>query len=366
MSSAVVNAGALNAATDAVAASTVPPIETSQFIANRSYDLAFFILSPLLALALSFTIGLFRWPFEPVEGLGSIQPRVLFFGLIWTYAHLFAVVFRSHANPQIFNQHRLRFTVIPAVVFAVLLLSSWAVVFAILLAALWDVYHTSMQTFGFCRIYDSKRGNPPERGRTLDVWINHVVYIGPILGGLSLLTTIEGAHGVPALGWSAPARIYAWVAAAQPMITDVVVVAGTAFCLYYVFAYGRLVRTGYVVSWQKVSLLVSTAVTSIYAWGFLQPLEAFFVANFFHALQYYAIVWWTEKKAITRAFGLSRLAGGQVGALVAYIVAIAGVGAFMASEPDVGGDFVVALVLTIALMHFWYDSFVWSVRRKEV
>ena len=132
MSSAVVDAGALNTGAGAVAAST----GRSQYIANRGYDLVFFILSPLFALGLSFAIGLFRWPFEAVEGLGTVQPRVLFFGLIWTNAHLFAVVFRSHANPQIFNQHRLRFTAVPAVVISALLLSNWAVVFAGLLAAL--------------------------------------------------------------------------------------------------------------------------------------------------------------------------------------------------------------------------------------
>ena len=82
--------------------------------------------------------------------------------------------------------------------------------------------------------------------------------------------------------------------------------------------------------------------------------------------RYCAIVWWTEQKAITRVFGPSRLAGGQVAALVAYLVSIAGVGAFMMSTPEVGLRFVVVSALTIALMHFWYDSFIWSVRRNEV
>ena len=366
MSSALVNAEAPNSGRAAVAVPAVSPLGNSPFIASRSYDLTFFILSPLLALALSYAIGLFRWPFEAAAGLGTVQPRVLFFGLVWTNAHLFAVVFRSHANAQIFNRHRLRFTAVPGAVAAAILLSDWALVVAGVLAALWDVYHTSMQTFGFCRIYDSKRGNSPERGRMLDVWINHVIYIGPILGGLSLMTTIEDVQGFTGLGWNAPARLYSWVAETQPMIRSVVLVAGTAFCCYYVCAYWRLLRTGYVVSWQKVTLLVSTAITSIYAWGFLPPLEAFFVANFFHALQYYAIVWWTEKKTITRVFGLSRLAGGQVAALAAYLVVITAVGIFMASTPAVGGRFVAAAALTISLMHFWYDSFVWSVRRHEV
>jgi hypothetical protein len=145
-----------------------------------------------------------------------------------------------------------------------------------------------------------------------------------------------------------------------------VIVAGSLYCVFYVFAYWRLAREGHIFAWQKAALLVSTAVVSVYAWGVLHPLEAFFVANFFHGLQYFAIVWWQERSSIRRVFGLSRLANGQILALVAYIVTITAIGVFTCSRPEMGGRLVGSIAITIALMHFWYDGFVWSVRRHQV
>ena len=59
-------------------------------------------------------------------------------------------------------------------------------------------------------------------------------------------------------------------------------------------------------------------------------------------------------------------AGRRAAALVVYLVVIAAVGAWMTSDPPVGARLTAAFGVTVALMHFWYDSFVWSVRRHQV
>ena len=51
------------------------------------------------------------------------------------------------------------------------------------LAVWWDVYHSSLQTFGFGRIYDAKVKNNPTTGRRLDYWMNLFLYLGPVLAG---------------------------------------------------------------------------------------------------------------------------------------------------------------------------------------
>ncbi len=79
-----------------------------------------------------------------------------------------------------------------------------------------------------------------------------------------------------------------------------VLACGIPFLCYYVFAYWRLQQRGYVVSPQKIGLLVSTGLVSIFTWGFNTFGEAFFIMNFFHAWQYFALVWWSEKKNLTR------------------------------------------------------------------
>ncbi len=336
------------------------------FIATQTYDVFLFILPPLLALAVAELLSIFDAPFEVTDFLGAKARRISIFISVWTYAHLVAVLFRSHANPEVFARHRTRFTWVPLLLLVALLGSDWALASAIVVAALWDVYHTSMQTFGFCRIYDSRAGNPPECGRLLDVWLNHWIYIGPILGGLSLIPTLQVVASYQTVGWEAPLHWLDALAGIHREIRVCLIAGGSLFLAYYVFAYARLARRGYRVSRQKVALLLSTAATSIYAWGFLPPLEAFFVSNLFHGLQYFAIVWWTEKRRIRRLFRLSNLDGGQWLALLLFlsIVAVFGLGYELQNHRDL--RWAMAAGLVVSLMHFWYDGFVWSVRRKEV
>lgn len=338
----------------------------SGYIASQGYDVFLFILAPLLSLGVAEVLSVFEAPFQVTDFLGAKARRISIFISVWTYAHLVAVVFRSHGNPQVFARHRARFTWVPLALFAALLTSEWVLVTGIVVAALWDVYHTSMQTFGFCRIYDAKAGNPSEQGRRLDVWLNHWIYIGPILGGLSLVPTLQVFASYQSVGWEAPLRWLDAVAAVRGEIRLAVIAGGTLFFAYYLWAYARLVRRGYRVSRQKIALLLSTAATSIYAWGFLPPLEAFFVANLFHGLQYFAIVWWTEKRNIRRVFGMSRLDGGQwlALALFASTVGLFGIGYELQNYQDLRWAMAVGIV--VSLMHFWYDGFVWSVRRNDV
>jgi hypothetical protein len=336
------------------------------YIAWPAFDWAFFILSPVLSLVIAEGIARWAFAFERTTFLGGEDTRIAFFGSLWTHAHLFAVVFRSHVNQDIFRKHRLRFTLVPLVVFLGIWVSQWALVTAAFLTAIWDVYHSSMQNFGLCRIYDAKAGNPPERGRMLDVWINHCIYIGPILGGLSLVKTLEGLGGYESVGWGAPTQALAWIAAHHGEIRLVVLGVGAAFVAFYVAAWIRLVRAGHRLPIQKVALLLSVAVTSIWAWGFLPPLEAFFVANLFHAVQYFAIVWWFERRTLRRTL---RLGEGPTAALLIFAIfasVVAGAGLFYEAALHNNVRWMLSAALVISLMHFWYDSFIWSVRRSEV
>jgi len=70
-----------------------------------------------------------------------------------------------------------------------------------------------------------------------------------------------------------------------------------------ILAYCRLARAGHRISYQKVLLLFLTGVCSNYAWGFNPFGMAFFVMNVFHAWQYFALIWWSERKTLTRLVG---------------------------------------------------------------
>jgi len=337
------------------------------FIVGRVYDGVCFILAPLVAVLLVELASRSTWAMQPTSLFGINDRPLALFLSVWTFGHLFAVVFRSHANRDIFVQHRTRFVVVPIVVFVAMVFSDWAMVTGVVLIVFWDVYHTSMQNFGLCRIYDGRLGNPAQTGRLLDVWLNHLIYIGPILAGASLGPTLATLQSFKEVGWKAPVHWIGVAIAWQPTVRWIVIVGGVAFVVFYAWWYARRVREGYRFSTQKLALLLSVAVVSILAWGFMTPWKAFFVSNFFHGLQYFAIVWWIEKKNIARVLPMPKLGASALPTFLAFAAVLAVVGLGYRGW----GDHHVlrstgALAAVISLMHFWYDGFVWSVRRREV
>jgi hypothetical protein len=340
------------------------------YIVSPSFDLVYFILSPLIGLVIIRTIvlGEIQWFTSPQNLFGVVDSRVGFAIAVWTYAHLFAVVFRSHLNPQIFKLHRVRFTAVPALLFVGLMTSNWVLAIGLALTWFWDIYHSSMQVFGFCRIYDSRMGNPGDKGRGLDVYMSHLVYIAPIFLGLSFSSILHSSlREFKPLGLDLGPTVIDPLVAAQGTIIGVVLVGGSAFVAYYAYSFWQLSKQGYHYSPQKALMLVTTGAVTYYAWTFLHPAGAFFVVNFFHGLQYFAMVWWSEKKHISSRFGLSRFAFGHLVALTVFLVLIFGEGIWHNVAATHGQAlFAVSVATVITLMHFWYDGFIWSVQKHQV
>ena len=101
---------------------------------------------------------------------------------------------------------------------------------------------------------------------------------------------------------------------------------------------------------------------SIYSWGFNSWGQAFLIMNLFHAVQYLALVWAMEKKRIAQVM---RLPNRPQLALALYLGSCFAYG-FGVQALD--GDLTTlwAITMVVSLMHFWYDAFVWSVRRAQV
>jgi hypothetical protein len=316
---------------------------------------------------------------EVASFAGGDRTRYQLFVAVWIYGHLAAVVLRSHLNGPIFRKHPLRFTLVPVAVYLAMAFSLPVLLFGALLASVWDAYHTSMQNFGLGRIYDAKAGNPPAAGRALDIGINHVVYIGPLIYGASFLPTIAGLDQFQAVGWSWPSQLLAWLAANQRVLGNAVLFGGSAFVVYYVSTYWDLARRGHRISRQKVALLASTALVTIFAFGALDWFLGYAITSLYHGLQYFGIVWWTERGHLGEQLRLREHVG-VLALLFAGFVVAAGLGyeaalqagtrevsaALQAGGAASGPFWLFPIPFTISLMHFWYDGFVWSVRRREV
>ncbi len=280
-------------------------------------------------------------------------------------AHLVIVVFRSHFNPAIFALHPFRFTIVPLLLLASMGLSTWALIIGSVLTTFWDVYHSSLQTFGLGRIYDKLAGNDPRVGRRLDIILNFVIYAGPIAAGATLMDHVNEFSDFELVHAVFFTKIPAYVESNSGILSWLVIGTGVPFLAYYLFAYWRLARAGHRISYQKVALLFCTAVCSIYAWGFNPFGMAFFIVNFFHALQYFGIIWWAERKTLVRLAGGEGLRHASAAALV-LLIGFALVYGFLAGNYHGHNSWLVATFLTVSLMHFWYDGFIWSTRRSQI
>jgi len=87
--------------------------------------------------------------------------------------------------------------------------------------------------------------------------------------------------------------------------------------------------------------------------------------NFFHAMQYFALVWWSEKEGMARLFGLRRWAWGGSAALPIFLSIAFGYGVWAKLYGE-SSHLSFSILLTVSIMHFWYDGFVWSVSRGQV
>lgn len=348
------------------------PFAPPRFLVGPVYDAFFFYLSPLVAVGaalLAREAGLRAWP---VALLGRPQPLEDLLLTAFIHAHLFLVFFRSHGNRAVFATHRGRFTVVPFALFLGLMAAPATRAAGLILASFWDIYHSAQQTFGLGRIYDRLAGNDLEAGRRLDRLLNHLAYTAPALAGLTIVPQLADLQpSFDELGRALFADTAAYARAWRPWLSAALLAIGIPFVSFYVLGYARLVRAGYRVSWPKVLLLSSNTIVSVWAWATDPFGRAFLIVNFFHALQYFGLVAFTERERLAPLVPIG------ASALPRSLLVVCGFGftyglfaAVVAQQPfgsawSVTGALYV-LTLVVSLLHFWYDGFVWSVRRGQV
>ena len=345
-------------------------VDRAGFIVGPFYDSLFFIFSPLLALGIGiliYVLDLSSWKVSIFGHQGT--PPSIFIGS-FIMAHLFAVFFRSNGNPKIFALYPYRFTLVPIVLLLAMCVSTWIAVSVGVLATWWDVYHSSLQTFGLGRIYDSRAGNDARMGRRLDLMLNLLLYAGPILSGASLMLHTKDFQAFQQVHSPFFATLGDRMNAGEPAIRRVILAVGIPFLAFYLAAYVRFWRQGYTVSMQKVLLLVATGICSVYTWGFNSFGEAFFIMNFFHAFQYFGLVWWSEQKSMKTLFRLEGVGGAKALTLLLFLGISFGYGfwAEVCDTETAGGrvDLAWNIAIVVAIMHFWYDGFIWSVRKRQI
>jgi predicted negative regulator of RcsB-dependent stress response len=292
----------------------------------------------------------------------------LFVASFGAVGHHLPGMMRAYGDRFLFERFKYRFVLAP------LLLGGTCLLFAVqelnamvLVAYLWGVWHGLMQTYGFLRIYDAKVGSVSRLTARLDsamcvTWFGAAVLLSPSRM-TKILTDYYQAGGVVVSPAVVGAVTNVWV-----MATGLATV-GFVGHLLYERARGNV---------QSPAKLVLMA-TSIAFWWYSNV----FVSNMlvgvalfeiFHDVQYLTIVWIFNLNRVDRNPSVGRftrflfrrswgLAGLYVGLVAAY-------GSLNLVPPGLSSQTLsrslTGLLIASALLHFYYDGFIWKVREPSV
>lgn len=286
--------------------------------------------------------------------------------VLLTHSHIFLVFIRSHLNPDVLKRHPFRFTSIPLFMLAAIWSSS--AVFGLMgfIALYWDEWHSLMQTFGFGRIYDAKLGSDPTVGRKLDIGMAFVVGLLPHVVLLTYMpenVRVEGLLEFMAIEREVGEQYGHFIHSLKyPLI-----LFGFGYTIFYIHSYKKLVKQGYKYSRLKFALFLSTGMSACLMASLYSVTDAAYFGNIYHALQYYFIVYFSEGPRLPKRLGWKKESTKKV--IKMYfcfflLLAVAGAATRTLTESTFG--FLGSFWLLTSLLHFWYDGFIWSVRKQDV
>ena len=333
------------------------------WIISRQWDFLFFIGTPLLSLAvLLFAANYF-----------TSADIALFVLAFFAVGHHLPGLMRAYGERELFSRYKARFIVAPLVIASFV---SWSVFnghlgFFIFLA-LWDMWHFFMQHYGFMRIYEFKRRRPSQLSARLDWWLT-AVWFGYVIAASPhyLINFLERCHryGFGLYTWIKPEYVFS--------LRDAMLFLALALSVVYV---GNMIverRRGAPIVWPKLAISATTFATVYYAYIILEDvILGYAITALAHDIQYFAIVWIYNHGVLKRSRDLGRsffrflFADGRLRIVLFYLLLILAYGGIealaRATQNFLIYDIVKVLIATSAFMHYYYDGFMWKVRKKEI
>jgi tetratricopeptide (TPR) repeat protein len=244
--------------------------------------------------------------------------------------------------------------------------SLWDLKGIVLVAFIWGVWHGMMQTYGFCRIYDAKVGSFAQLTRRLDFALCGIWFATAVLLSSQRMTdTLETYYAA-----GGPFISPMLLRAAQHGLLALALVVSAAFLANFI----RMWTSGKRSSPVKLVLLI----TSISFWWYSNNIVASVLVGIalfevFHDVQYLSLVWIYNRKRVEADNSIGgfmrfvfRRSGSLVGLYVGLIFAYGALGYFKSSVGiDVVKRILTGVVTASALLHFYYDGFIWKVREKS-
>ena len=322
-----------------------------QYIASPAFDWTFFIGSPLLAVAL--VLGAAR--FVPADGVEYYVLTYMALG------HHVPTFLRAYGDADEFSRNRFQLVTIPLCVGLIVLILTLFDARLLTLIFVWDQYHFVRQHYGFMRIYNVKAGAGSRADATLDQWLCYSSFVA-ILAHSDFYGYMY-ADSFYNLGIAFPD----WLA--EGLGSSSLAVASVVGVVYLARLRTRLAQ-GLPVAWLKLVLFATSFGVWYYAYVELShPFLSYAISSLFHCLQYDAFAWFYNR---TKARSLTPRRGNRLFRVIhegrnlwLYIAVILAYGLFSAFGRTVSLVPVLALNTTTGLLHYYFDSFIWRVRRAD-
>jgi len=320
-------------------------------------DLILYVCTPLVILPI-FIVAQARWSAEDIY---------LFVAAFGAMGHHLPGMIRAYGDRALFQRFKYRFIFAP--IFLVVVCTAffvWDLKGIVLVAFIWGVWHGMMQTYGFCRIYDAKVGSFAALTRRIDFALCGIWFATAVLLSSQRMTdTLESYYS--AGGPFIPPGL---LRGAQQGLFGLALAVSGVFLANFIWMWIRGKRPSPV----KLVLLI----TSISFWWYCNNIVASVlvgVALFevFHDVQYLSLVWIYNRKRVETDSSIGgfmrfvfRRSGSLIGLYVGLIFAYGALGYFKSSVGiDVVKRILTGVVTASALLHFYYDGFIWKVREKS-
>lgn len=335
------------------------------YIIDRRQDYIWFIGLPFIAVCFASISG----HYMPGAALAAIA--------LWiTIPHHFVTWLRIYGSPSEFARFKERFVLSPLLLVAfTYALIQYAPLSLVLIVTLWDHQHSLMQQYGFSRVYDFKAKAGAPSTSKFDLAFNWIFF-----GNMLVVSPLFSVIWVRMLHeWGLP------ISAKTVQVVHLVSwsVAGV-YALVYLTHMAWCVRSGYSLNPLKYAFLLS----SYFLWYFTSFTTAYLLVfavahRIMHGIQYIVMVYFYNRHKVERTGGdsaLLRFVSGK-GRVKAFLLICAAYAlAFHALTEGLVRDFGFGLIgfntnfdlfsysllSSFALLHYYYDAFIWKVRKKDV
>jgi hypothetical protein len=312
--------------------------------------------------ALAFSWVPFAIAAHSTEAAGGASLRALFGGVMFiSFVHQPLTFPLVYASPWRLASHRRLFVWFPLLaIVAIAMAVQVSLTLVAVVGGIWNAEHILMQRYGITRLYGRQAGD--DQGH-LERWMLVSWFLIPLLwtaatGNLQPVLDRISSGSVDAEAASVLARM----SAEATVALTAVVLASACLTVRWILNERRL-ATG--PNRGKLLYLLSTA--GLFGLAVVDPIAAVvgFVAA--HSIEYFVLV--------SRSVGSERQHAGLLGRIArrphgrsaffgGYVVAatVAFFLLYRASPPPV----LLMGILTIGAVHFFYDAFIWKLRRPEV